>query len=1350
MSQSQIDITADFSEIIRQFAILHGIQGDAEKSLRNYTKASATYNEVGDRVAANVRTQIAANQELIGSMKEITKTTKAGTSVVEQYRFQIVNNAKADKEAAAQKRELERAAKAAAKALQDQARAAEQARQQEIAKVQNQLRALGATGGGGPTPNDSQIAKARAYADILGRVQATLTNLALYRGFNLITKQISEAVHASQELQIKIALIRTVSQESQQTTGQWANDIKEVSNRTGIAATDIADAFNDAVQNQLSAGAGVKDFVNKAADLARVTNSSVKDSGNAIGAVMNTFGHEAGNAEEVAAKLFKTVDRGIIKIDQLAHGLGNVTFLAKDLGVELDDVLAIMASLTRSGLSTEEAMTLITNGFNKLLKPTDKLKEAFAEIGVSSGKALIQQRGLLGTMDAISQLTQSGKLDPTEVFNEIRGQKFSVFFNDQKEAIKGDLKAIRDDFKQTFQNAKELRAEPAADKIKIAFTGIQNALQTSFGDTFTKIVSQLIDLNANANELDKSFSKWGRAAVVAAAALGTGLVVLRGFAIAQEVSIIRAEKAVIVEKQLQLAKLQQAQATNVQTQAELRLAAAQARAGRGGLASFAFANPGTLGATALIAGIAAFETFRETGTNAFEETAKAVEELHKRMRDDVTTKELTKSLEITKEIRDTFKDAARVVGGPLSQALAKNNESLQGIREKIRLSNDNLRAGFVGVLDLMRNKVTDVERHFAEIPNKIDQSKKAAAEFADKLNEQRFGTLQRFATPQQSLQLSEIEIKRLQKKAEDLFAEGTDESVAEARRLFDQIGGMVVQFHEKQADLAKQQMEANIQQQLAAGQIPLQTQFIFDQTQLQKDQNAVLGQRNRLEDEYRAKLEQRREQQAAEIAKAKQEFKLTEEAINNFQNFNVFTETGQVKPQFQTPLGQIDTKKVRDQFAQVVKDVQDRLPQDVLTRLNFAGQVTQRRDLVDEETRRVVAQQNLMKAQEQSVKAQEHISKMTKDLDDQFSKAADSSKGIGANVELLAKNLKNAADTLPQVLAKVLDDTQLKTSIGRGIVGTLNEAGRAVGVFQLPNAGEFKQIAQEAEALQTELKNAQNKTVTREGRTFLDTDNLKELSARLAGLEDKLQKATDKALGQVQKQVGQGDLSKETEQQLVLLGTGLSQAKEVLRAQREQIDKTVQLQELAFQKQKELQDTVKAVKESATQVEDRFGKLYQSLGGLAGGFSTQLGNNTAELDRLGQKAEEIFQKVQGLKTATEQTKQEALQAIVGGASINRAYGGPVYRNYGGPIGRDNIMAWLSDGEYVMNPSATRRFYSQIVQYNNAGRVPQYFNNGGEVTNMGGVTINVSGAGNPGVVARDVHRVLQRGRRMGQI
>ena len=84
---------------------------------------------------------------------------------------------------------------------------------------------------------------------------------------------------------------------------------------------------------------------------------------------------------------------------------------------------------------------------------------------------------------------------------------------------------------------------------------------------------------------------------------------------------------------------------------------------------------------------------------------------------------------------------------------------------------------------------------------------------------------------------------------------------------------------------------------------------------------------------------------------------------------------------------------------------------------------------------------------------------------------------------------------------------------------------------------------------------------------------------------------------------------------------------------------------------------------------------------------------------------------------------------------------------GRPQGTDVIPAMLSPGEVVINAASARRFAAQLTAIN-AGVQPVYRSEGGSVTNIGDINVNVTGGGSSRQTARSIAAELRRELRRG--
>src|SRR5581483_10172289 len=122
------------------------------------------------------------------------------------------------------------------------------------------------------------------------------------------------------------------------------------------------------------------------------------------------------DATHVTDLLVNAVTQGKVAAADFAGSIGRVLPVAAAFGVSLEEVLASMATMTRTGMSADEAATALRQTFINLEKPGAEATKVLKEIGLSASalQAEIKDRGLLNTLQDLMQRT-GGNVDAIDL-----------------------------------------------------------------------------------------------------------------------------------------------------------------------------------------------------------------------------------------------------------------------------------------------------------------------------------------------------------------------------------------------------------------------------------------------------------------------------------------------------------------------------------------------------------------------------------------------------------------------------------------------------------------------------------------------------------------------------------------------------------------------------------------------------------------------------------------------------------------------------------------------------------------------------------------------------------------------
>jgi TP901 family phage tail tape measure protein len=251
----------------------------------------------------------------------------------------------------------------------------------------------------------------------------------------------------------------------------------------------VADAFYDIAGGVADASTHMA-ILDAAIATSEAGNAQLTATTNALVGVMNAYRFSADEAGFASDVLTQIVAKGVGRMDQFASALPNVTALASNLGVEFDELGAIMARLTQSGLSANESATRLNAIMSALINPNEKLKEAMAAAGIQSGQWAIQNWGLYGALEAIDSASMNVGMGLAEVLGSSEATAAAMAL------LKGNTDQVIDSFRATLDGATELArgiqmASPAA-QFDLLMSSVQ-ALRIEAGQAFIPVLLGLFE-----------------------------------------------------------------------------------------------------------------------------------------------------------------------------------------------------------------------------------------------------------------------------------------------------------------------------------------------------------------------------------------------------------------------------------------------------------------------------------------------------------------------------------------------------------------------------------------------------------------------------------------------------------------------------------------------------------------------------------------------------------------------------------------------------------------------------------------------------------------------------------------
>lgn len=202
-------------------------------------------------------------------------------------------------------------------------------------------------------------------ANAMNELERAITSAGLIILMKKLADAFMEASKAAAEYEVAINKISTVADTSAVSIDTISSELLELSQETGISVGELSEATYSALSASVDTAKAVQ-FTATATKLAAGGFTSSATAVDVLTTALNAYGLSADNAESISDMLITTQNLGKTTVDQLASSVGKVIPLASAYGVEMDNLSAAYAELTKGGIATAESGTYLKAMLNEL------------------------------------------------------------------------------------------------------------------------------------------------------------------------------------------------------------------------------------------------------------------------------------------------------------------------------------------------------------------------------------------------------------------------------------------------------------------------------------------------------------------------------------------------------------------------------------------------------------------------------------------------------------------------------------------------------------------------------------------------------------------------------------------------------------------------------------------------------------------------------------------------------------------------------------------------------------------------------------------------------------------------
>lgn len=1114
----------------------------------------------------------------------------------------------------------------------------------------------------------------------LGRI---ISAQVAIRGINAIGSAFTEAASSARDFERSIAEITTIAEGSAFRNFETAADaVRRLSDEFNVPLGDVGEGLYQTISNQIQGAANQTEVLTQALILSKTGVATAEDSVSILTGTLNSFQLEATEAERVTAVLFKTVQLGRTRIDELANSFNVVSTLANEVGVSVEELAAAFATVTINGLNTSKAATQLRGVLNAVLKPTAELQKAFEAAGFAEGSLAVETLGLAGTIDLISNAAGGSEAELAKLIPRIRGITAQLILGrDAGDQFESALDRIQRAAEEGIEEEFQLRINTNSETVENAINRLSNALTVDLGRSINSVLAFFIRFQSATDFAVDSLRVLGPALLLTAGAFAAYAAAAGVAALAQ---------------------------TGFGTGA-LRVLGFL----RGYPAALALAGAlavGTFQATQAASRRAADQIAADTRRSNAERIRDA-----RKARQAILREDIGRITDQFRAVSDFVRDERVEINNRLKN-WEENNDKIKRSTESV--FNDILDANR-SFVDALRSNADDAaqaqidsQQRVADLRRDLqDTAFNASLEGRDPvaqsfLQQQRAANLARDAVEQLSTALRDNQVSDATDASERALAAAREavetartsgNRAAVSRALANQrdIVNDIIRAEQRQQQIQQQREAANRaaaqREEARVRELESAIEEILD-IQDRFDPSASLVDRNAIVDEFQEAFKDVRRLSVPDGSK------LTADQLIDLAKFRA-----DIQDSFQVAQGQgIDLE------ATLSGESLSRLSEDIQKAASAAFESA------------------LKEAISASLRGGSSI---TSEAISQFQQLSENAGPVAA-LDKLVQALNAERDRLIQIERN--EENILRAS------ENLKEAGDVVAKQLDRSNSALENVAQTILTLPAALARAAEVAIP--GRETIGradaTAQLNQLEQQLRSLPQRSQFLQTDELQQELTQFNQtfqGIVNNLGVDALLTLGPQIRRINEAVNTAKQAVQKSVQQ---GTSLQGNLQNALQGIQQTGKEAAEQTGKAATNSTTM----STQLQNAVAPAQAIATAAQQAASGFANAASASSnigsggQTQNAAFGGMIR------------YFNKGGfaPRGTDTVPAMLSPGEFVVNAKSTRKFYSQL-QSMNAGVQPKFLQDGGPVTNIsiGDVNVSASDTRSGDVTGRQIATSLKR-------
>lgn len=261
----------------------------------------------------------------------------------------------------------------------------------ETGKLQEELEELGET-------TDKTKAKVSIFGQIweelTGNIGKRIAIFASYKTISLITNALQDSAREVVDLQKEFANIQAITAAVDGTMQSLTSTIYEVGSNSKYSTQELAKTTVVLGQAGYSA-TEIEKLLESVSQLAAATGTDLATSVSVATSALTVWNLEATQMSRVSDVLTTAVNETKAEIGTIANGIQYAGAMFSDLGVSLEESVALFSAVTNAGLKARSVVGTGSRALvTELINPSEKLKKVLDRLGLTLNDIDIRSKGI--------------------------------------------------------------------------------------------------------------------------------------------------------------------------------------------------------------------------------------------------------------------------------------------------------------------------------------------------------------------------------------------------------------------------------------------------------------------------------------------------------------------------------------------------------------------------------------------------------------------------------------------------------------------------------------------------------------------------------------------------------------------------------------------------------------------------------------------------------------------------------------------------------------------------------------------------------------------------------------------